>query len=86
MPIETYSTLRRFATKKCEMCGLTIGTTILLCACAAFGQDAATGGDSTSKDSDEARFWQSTEKEDYTIDREPVFDFAKRPAVTQNFH
>mgnify|MGYP006284154861 CR=1 FL=1 len=30
------------------------------------------------------RFWQSTEKEDYTIDREPVFEFAEKPTFKQD--
>jgi hypothetical protein len=35
--------------------------------------------------SDEAaRFWQSTQKEDYTIDREPVFEFVKKPVVPRH--
>lgn len=29
-------------------------------------------------------FWQSTEKEDYAVDREAVFEFAKTPSITRN--
>jgi hypothetical protein len=33
---------------------------------------------------EEAVFWQSTEKEDYTIDREQVFEFAKKPEIARD--
>ncbi len=32
----------------------------------------------------EEGFWQSTEKEDYTIDREEVFEFAKKPSIKRS--
>ena len=41
-----------------------------------------TAGTVRAQNANTGRFWQSTQKEDYTIDREQVFEFAEKPRIT----